>query len=289
MSNLANNFIHCFNSGMKINQNTYTPKVQFKAGLTRQMQSEIKHCDPVKISSELAKIGIPSDFKNNKVIAWCSLKCTEIINNINQKYKLHLNLPKGIFVEEFSELLDVNPAALATCNISRDRLHPNSKKVTKEQTILVNQFLKENPNFWDEIDQIADENYEYDISPTSHFLDLFLHEFCHSLHEGHMIDKIKFIPTLLAISETMDDSYIEDFQNKLGDTISERICEYATESPMETIACDLTKRIITSLDPNTLEPSQNFTQNSPYKHSKLNTKDYLEAKLNRFWNGNFKI
>ena len=274
---------------MKIKQNVPPKTPQFKAGLTRQMQAEINHCDPVKISNELAKMGVPSDFKNNKVIAWCSFKCTEIINNINQKYQLHLALPKGIFVEEFSELIDVNPDALATCNISRDRLHPNSKKVTKEQTILINLNSAEGENFWDNVDNIAEENLACSISPTNHFLDTFLHEFCHSLHLGNLINKMKFIPALMSIYDTMEEDYLENFQAKYGEIISERICEYASEAPMETVACDLTKRIIETLNLKTLLPNKNFVKNSPYKVSRPKSSDELDIKLNRFWNGNFKI
>ena len=113
---------------MKINHTTNTPYPQFQAGLTKQMQAEINHCDPLKISSEFIKMGVPTDFKDNKVIAWCSLKCAEIINNINQKYKLGLTLPKGIFVEDFAELIDVAPDALATCNIAKNR-HGSMGKV----------------------------------------------------------------------------------------------------------------------------------------------------------------
>ena len=273
---------------MKINHTTNTPYPHFKAGLTKKMQSEINHCDPVKISGELKKMGIPTDFKDNKVIAWCSLKCTEIINNINQKYKLGLTLPKGIFVEDFAELIDVAPDALATCNISKDRLHPNSKRVTKEQTILINQpsYL---PDFWERVDEIAEVNNVCGVSPTSHFLDTFIHEFCHSIHEGHLINRMKFIPALLAISETMDEAYLENFHNELGDSFAKGICEYAAESPMEAIACDMTKRIINTLDSNSLVPTQNFAKNSPYKISKPKTKEQLEIILNRFWNGKFNI
>ena len=43
--------------------------LSFQAGLTKQMQQEISSCNIQKISAELDKIGIRTDFKNNKVVA----------------------------------------------------------------------------------------------------------------------------------------------------------------------------------------------------------------------------
>ena len=147
-----------------ISFNKSTPK--FQAGLTKQMISEIRHCDVAKISKEIESYGIRNDFKNNQTLAWCSLKCVELINELNNKFGLKLGLPNGIFVEEFSQLKDGNIKALAFCNILRSRVYPNSKKNSLEGTI----FINENPflikNFWENIDEIANENYADGINAT---------------------------------------------------------------------------------------------------------------------------
>ena len=64
---------------------------------------------------------------------------------------------------------------------------------------------------------------------------------------------------------------------------------------METIACDLPKRIIDSLNKDTLVPTRNFAIDSPYLDESLTgiplspCKDEMyEQMIKRFWNGEFK-
>ena len=83
-------------------QNQYI-NPNFRAGLTSAMRSEIRSVDVAKVSEALQKQGIQSDFKGNKMLAWCSLKSVEIINEINKRFGVKLGLPKGIFVEDFTK------------------------------------------------------------------------------------------------------------------------------------------------------------------------------------------
>ena len=48
----------------KINNFNYN-KQTFKAGLTKQIKNEINSCNTQKISNELLKLNIKSDFKEN--------------------------------------------------------------------------------------------------------------------------------------------------------------------------------------------------------------------------------
>ena len=41
----------------------------FKAGLTNRMKRQICSCNVQKVSAEFSRYGIPTDFKENKVIA----------------------------------------------------------------------------------------------------------------------------------------------------------------------------------------------------------------------------
>ena len=78
---------------------------------------EIQRADILEISSRLAKKGIPTDFKGNKIIAWCCDKTIEIFEQINQKFKTNLSLPKGIFVENFQSLNVDTPNMYGFCNL----------------------------------------------------------------------------------------------------------------------------------------------------------------------------
>lgn len=69
---------------MKIQNNN----INFQAGLTKQIKSEIASSNVKQISDYISKNGIPNDFKENKLIAWCSLKCLEIIKNFEQRIQL---------------------------------------------------------------------------------------------------------------------------------------------------------------------------------------------------------
>lgn len=183
------------------------------------MQSEIHAADVRKISQEFAKNGIQTDFKGNKVVAWCSLMCYQIIKGLNTNYGLKLGLPNGIF------------------------------------------------------------------------LDMFMHEFAHVIHEENAINKLggkKFVEdTNNALIPFNLSTFQKEYKHLLGS-----ICNYAQYSPFEAVACDLTKRTVAGIDKNSLKVQSNFIKKSPYENKAflLNLFDF-EAKdeqfrlLHRFWNG----
>ena len=57
---------------------------------------------------------------------------------------------------------------------------------------------------------------------------------------------------------------MSDFDKKLGQIIFDNICSYATDTPMEAVACDLARRIINSIDKNNITVEKNPLKNSPY-------------------------
>ena len=57
---------------MKVQNQNYN--LNFHAGLTSAMKSEINSVDTAKISNYLQRQGIQSDFKDNRILALCSLK-----------------------------------------------------------------------------------------------------------------------------------------------------------------------------------------------------------------------
>lgn len=273
---------------MKVCNNTYSPS--FNGGLTKQMQSEIKHCDVKKITSELAKMGVESDFKNNKTIAWCSYKCAEIFK------KLNLSLPNGIYVEDFRTIDVKEPTAVGFNNILPTKLYFDSDKITQEKTLFFNSYSEfdqvlEGKTYWSEIDLISDYEHCSNISPTDHFMYHFTHEFVHSAHED-LILRLRGVKKAVEYFLTnFDTKYIEEFQRKYGNILNE-ICSYASVNPNESIACDLGRRIADNLD-DSLDVQPKLLEKSPYKELTikeklfgLSNKKDLDSILRKIWFGN---
>ena len=291
---LANYFFTVFYSNImqKINNFNYN-KQTFKAGLTKQIKNEINSCNTQKISNELLKLNIKSDFKENKVIAWCALQCTKLIMEINNRYGLNLALPNGIFVEDFNLLNVNNRDAFGFMNFAPTFLHSDKKIITPEKTIFFNEFkdmnYKSGNKIWEQADEIADMNFENRSATTDFFLETFLHEFAHVIHEGNMQTKIHNGSNLVNIIISMLKNQNPAFQ-KLRPKISENICRYATTNQLEMTACDLTKLILDNTSKEKLLPIKNFTNNSPYEKQSFfnnffNKKDKLDKLLKKTWNG----
>ena len=271
--------------------------INFKAGLTAAMQREIKACNVAKISSHFAQNGINTDFKNNKLIAWCSLKCLEIIEALNKKYNLKLGLPEGIIVEDFSKLKLREKGSLGFVNIASAKLYIEKEETTPGRTIFFNEFKKFNypkgNEFWDRIDKTSDDNFERHLSATDFFLEVFLHEFMHIAHESHLIKKLGADKFLNLADKVLEAPNIQRFQDKY-EHLTDKICSYASSNPMETVACDLSNRIIKNLDENTLIPKDNFIPKSPYETRAFlynmfhkRNPDILFNLLKNLWNGKF--
>lgn len=276
------------------NLNNYSYyKPSFKAGLTKQIKQDINNCDIYKISNKLEHLGIKNDFKDNKTIAWCSLQCIKLIAKINKTYHTSLTLPKGIFVEDFNKLNINRKDALGFINFLPTTLYNNKKDITSEKTIFFNEFkemnYKNGNKIWNNIDGVADTNFYTMTSTTDFFLEVFLHEFTHIMHEGNMMTKIndnlKFIKTILNMQKDKNSSF-----SFLQREISQKNCQYATTNQLEMIACDLTKRILSCISKETLQPTHNFLKNSPYTKNftlkKLFTNESkLDILLRDTWNG----
>lgn len=280
---------------MRIQEKKYYPN--FQAGLTKQFQSEIKYCDIKKISKEFSRNGIYTNFKDNKTVAWCSLKCLEIINNINKQFNLSLALPKGIFVEDFNKLNISDSDAVGICNCAPTNLYKYSTKVIPEKTIFFNEYPSKKYYagnlFWDNLNAFTDKSKSDGISASNFFLSPFLHEFAHVIHEEHLLENFGVMKCLETLILSKDES--EKFKNKYFYLLAENCCTYASTAPTEAIACDMDKRITSSIDQNNLLPKSNFVEKSPYRDFSLKEKilsPFLDTKYDRtirkFWNGKFK-
>ena len=274
---------------------TSNSKINFNAGLTSKMKSEIAHCDIPKISNVFTKAGIVTDFKKNKTIAWCSLKTLEIIQELNKKFRLKLALPKGIIVEDFNNLKTSTKNSLGFCNSEPSELYFGNT-IVPENVIFFNSFEKYqkdgiNP-LWDNLDSMSDFYYRDNVSATDFFLETFLHEFVHVMHQNNIVKKRGNERFLRAIPRIISEQYWINFKKKYHAGLSQ-ICNYATTNPMEAVACDFSKRIIDSLDRNTLKPKYNFFKESPYSKRNLfnifKDEPELNTALRNFWNGKFDI
>ncbi len=279
---------------MKIQSNQ--SNINFRSGLTSKMKNEISHCDISKISHEFAKTGIDTDFKNNKVIAWCSLKSLEIIQALNKKFNLNFALPKGIYVEDFNNLRISDKNSSGFCNAAPSKLYMGNigNAVVPERVIFFNSFNKfqtgDENTVWDSLDSISDISYREGSSATDFFLETFLHEFTHCIHLNNMLQKLGEKKLSKNIQKAFSSSYLKNFHLQY-DNMLRQICDYAAQNPMEAVGCDFSKRLIESLDKNNLVPQNNFIHKSPYEPRRVfnlfKREESLNAGLRKFWNGKF--
>ncbi len=273
------------------NNSNQPPKIVFGAGLTSKMMQEIQQADVVEISKKLAQKGIPTDFKDNKVIAWCCDKTVGILEELNNRFGQKLALPSAIEVENFERLNVENTNILSTCNMLPTKLRKNSAERTPPRGIFFNSLY----NF-ENIDKIADDDYVIGLSSTPHFLNFSLHEVIHSAHEYRLLDRLGAKTLARELDLYKNQKQVTEYQQKYREKVL-KICAYAETDPFEAIACDMSRVIADSLDKKTLLPTRNPFIGTPYEKLSFwqrvnipNCSDDerpLQEILRRFWNGKF--
>jgi hypothetical protein len=202
-----------------------------------------------------------------------------------------------VFVEDFCNLEVRRTKAEKTgfCNFLALDLYEGSGEIVPESTIFFNSSPVGNETIWENIDAEADRLKAESLSETDFFLDIFLHEFAHAMHGERIIKKQGYRAFDDLMEKITTERFCNNFQEKYSKLIENFSCSYATSHPMETIACDLPKRIIDSLNKDTLVPTRNFAIDSPYRNESLTDiplstcKDEMyEQMIKRFWNGEFK-
>lgn len=266
-------------------------KIAFEAGLTNQIMQEIQNADVLVISNKLAQRGINTDFKGNKIIAWCCNKTVEILDTINKNFKQKLALPEGIFVEDFKNLND-NPTAIGTCNMLPSRLKKNSDEIILEKVI----FFNSNVN-WENIDAISDLGFEKKQIGSDFFMYSFFHEFSHVLHLDNLMKNFDNKTLMDKVKNYIKNKeLISNCQGKYKNRISS-ICDNAIINPFESVAYDIPNVIIRNLNKESLSITKNPFIGTPYDKlsfwQRVNIPDYSDEKrpldeiLRRFWNGKF--
>lgn len=281
--------------------------IAFGAGLTAKFAEEIINTDVAEISARLAKKGIPTDFKGNKVITWCCDKAINIFQQLNERYGTHLTLPKGIYVEDFANLNIGSITKADFCNFTPTQLIKDSNEIVPSRTVFFNTFETANHQAtpetrwlynWTQVNKIADFNQAIRQSGTDFFLDTFLHELSHVSHEDRLLVKLGGKALAQKIVSLQSSQQIAEYQRKYGKKISQ-ICDYALTDPLEAVACDMSRTIVRSLDKETLMPIRNPFVNTPYEKlyfwqpKRINIPIYsdqdrpLQEILRNFWNGKF--
>lgn len=279
--------------------------IAFEAGLTPKMMQEIQRADVLAISHRLAKKGILTDFKGNKVIAWCSDKMVEIFEQLNKKFGMHLALPEGIYVEDFDKLDIPKKSLVGFCTLVPSVLRKNSNDEIPAKTLFFNTFetvvqdTSSNAKWiydWGNIDQIADKNYLIGHSSTDHFLSTFLQEASHNAHLVRASKKIGGNPLAEKIKLFDDEQIAKEYQQKYGKKLA-LISKYALKNPFEAVASDMSKIIADSLDKTTLMPIRNPFIGTSYENlsfwQRVNIPNYSDEErplneiLRHFWDGKF--
>ena len=250
-------------------------KINFGAGWSVQIEKEIEKCNISQITDTFNKQGITTDFKDNKVVAWCSLKTLQIFNELNRKYKLKLALPKAIYVEDFSKLKEQN----------------------SERTVLFNSF-ESNKRIdtgdeydWQNINAITERFYKDKFLCSNHFLAIFIHEFGHAAHNANLINKFQPEDFLNKIRKFTSWAYSTQYNKTFGELIN--ISKRATDGPFEAISEDMTKKITASLDESILLPTKNpfvktlYPASSILKTFRASVGKNADASkiLRKIWNG----
>ena len=293
-----------FSSSNNKSIKTKNQNVSFEAGLTPQMIQEIQRANVSEISIKLAKKGIPTDFKGNKIIAWCCDKTVEIFEQIDKNFGANLTLPKGIYVEDFANLNVDSQTLRGFCNLlPTEELRKNSNERILDRIVFFNTFdtfrsqqLQKNQWRWDwrYINSNADIDYSGKHSSTDHFLEVFLHELSHASHESRLLKKLKAEKTDKIIKELNKEEQLQKYRKLYGSRVNQ-ICNYAANTPLDAIACDMSRTIANSLDKDTLLPKTNPFLNTPYEKLSFwqrvpkysNTDRPLNEILRNFWNGKF--
>ena len=270
-------------------QNSQKQKIVFGAGLTKKMVLEIQKTDVLEIADRLAQKGVPTDFKGNKILAWGSDKTVDIFQQLNNKFGLRIALPKGIYAEDFSSLNVDNPNLYGFCNLAPTKLKKGSDEIVPSRTIFFNTLHN-----WNKIDLIADKLYANKHLGTDFFLEIPFHEFFHVVHENHLLDLYDGEILLEKLQLVENPEQIAEYQKKYGPQVS-KICHCAETSPLDAIACDLSRQIVNSIDKNNLTPNKNPFARIPYQEEDLSLFQKMQTKINplkgtlrNFWNGKFE-
>ena len=122
----------------QINNDIQSQQLASRGGMTAAIRYQIAHTDTQSVVRELLQKNIESDFRNNKLIAWASKKCVDLIELLSQMSGINFGLPKGIFAEDFDTFDCFSKNAYGFCNMAPAKLYRHKDIIVPEKTIFFN-------------------------------------------------------------------------------------------------------------------------------------------------------
>lgn len=228
-----------------------------------------KMLNPQNISNELYhKMGIPSDFRGDKILAGCSALAANIF------HKLGLPQPKGIYKDALGQ------GIMGSCN-----------GLTREVRFT-------NDFDWSMVQNEAIQSKVCNFSSSGHFLKTFLHEFFHNVQVKQLHDiNVKRTSSSLINSKVyqilghnpnfetrslwQNGSEIRNLSAK--SYIQEKVSLYGATLPAEAYTETATKMVTDTLDKMTLRP-----RNNPFVFKNFTQDKKLMEMMDDFYNGKFE-
>ena len=278
---------------MKINnsiniKNVY--HVKFNGGLNKAIRSDILATDCSKIQNLLKKEkDINADFANNKLIAWATYKITKLIDELKNNTKIPIEFPTNIITANLNDYnIDNNGLIYGFTNFLPCRFNNKNNDIVPGMSIIFN---KDFP--WEKIDEISDYDYSKGHTTTNHFLESFIHEFAHIIHEGNLLNKQSAEKVQKDLNLLTDNTTIQNYKKEYGEEIVQNLCGYAVETPLDLVACDMSYRFIENLEENEISLKGNPFNQSPYSRTLfslvLKKQSNLDIIINKIFNANQKF
>lgn len=284
--------------------------VSFKAGLTPNI---IKKCNLTYVpgieSAFKKNYGVNARFENNHAIAYCCAAVADIFEILTKKFNLPFGaVPPNIRIFRNDNLIDQrNAGTLGFCLFE-------SSSVLKGEPVFETRSLFLNSNFQtlNIINSNAENNYNNNRwSSTNHFLHTFIHEWVHNVHtdvlyrmfgydgtcpmarqrynslNGYYYDPNPYVSGIGLLTKMRNTNYIPEAKKVIQKEISEYAAgrrntitnEEIGGNPFEVVAETITKKIVKTLNPNTLMPERNpFASNG-------NEDNFFQDIFNKAWYG----
>lgn len=231
--------------------------------------SGTKTLNPQNVSNELYhKMGIPSDFRGDKIMAGCSALAANIF------HKLGLPMPKGVYKDA------LGPGVMGCCN--------GDTRVVR----FTNDFD------WSMVQNEALQAKVSNFSSSGHFLKTFLHEFFHNVQvkQLHDINTKKTASSLINSKVYQLLGQNPDFETRslwqngseiknltAKSYIQEKVSLYGATLPAEAYTETATKMVTDTLDKRTLRPT-----NNPFVFKNFTQDKKLMEMMDDFYNGRFE-
>ena len=220
--------------------------------------------NPDKVARELQdKFHINADFGNNPVFAAFSALTVNIFQ------KLGFAKPPSILLKDFRGTIYESYLGICATYPCDNSLYRKFHEDFPLRSVIMNR--QQN---WESIQERMLVLKKQKLLSTSHFLAPFIHEFVHSAHLDNLIKKYGNGSKLMG-------KFQKEFKN--ADTISlikKETGNYASTSPCEMVAEEMTQLIVDSLNPKTILPNEMI-----FKMQRAKEPFNMDFLIDACWNG----